>query len=164
MAITYDRIATTTLGSAAATITFSSIAATYTDLRLVFVCKASTAMDAYIQYNSDTGSNYSLTELNGSGSAVSSTSTINATYILLDSNGVISAAQPQLFNFDIFSYAGSTFKTCLINMNRDYNGSGNVTNTVGLWRSTSAINAITITGTSNFAIGTTATLYGILKA
>jgi len=164
MATTYDKIATTTLGSASSTITFSSIAATYTDLRLVLVCKASTAMDAYIQYNSDTGSNYSLTELNGSGSAASSTATINATYILLDSNGVISAAQPQLFNFDIFSYAGSTFKTCLINMNRDYNGSGNVTNTVGLWRSTSAINAITITGTSNFAVGTSATLYGILKA
>jgi hypothetical protein len=164
MATTYEKIATTTLGTAASSITFSSIAATYTDLRLVLVCKASTNMDAYVQYNSDTGSNYSLTELNGSGSAASSTSTISATYILLDSNGVISAAQPQLFNFDIFSYAGSTFKTCLINMNRDYNGSGNVTNTVGLWRSTIAINAITITGTSNFAIGSSATIYGILKA
>jgi len=164
MATTYEKIATTTLGSAAASITFSSISSAYTDLRLVLVCKASTAMDAYVQYNSDTGSNYSLTELNGSGSAASSTATINATYILLDSNGTISSAQPQLFNFDIFSYAGSTYKTCLINMNRDYNGSGNVTNTVGLWRSTSAINAITITGTSNFAIGSTATIYGILKA
>lgn len=164
MPATYEKIATTTLGSAATTITFSSIAATYTDLRLVLVCKASTGMDAYVQYNSDSGSNYSLTEINGSGAAASSTATINATYILLDSNGVISAAQPQLFNFDIFSYAGSTFKTCLINMNRDYNGSGNVTNTVGLWRSTSAINTITITGTSNFAVNTTATLYGILKA
>ena len=164
MPATYEKIATTTLGSANTTISFGSIAASWTDLRMVLVCKASTAMDAYVQYNSDTGSNYSLTEINGNGSAASSLRTINATYILLDSNGSISAAQPQLFTFDIFSYAGSTFKTCLINMSRDYNGSGNVTNTVGLWRSTSAINTITITGTANFAIGTTATLYGILKA
>ena len=35
MATTYEPIATTTLGSAAASITFSSIAGTYTDLRLV---------------------------------------------------------------------------------------------------------------------------------
>jgi hypothetical protein len=35
MATTYEPIATTTLGTAAAFITFSSIPATYTDLRLV---------------------------------------------------------------------------------------------------------------------------------
>ena len=35
---TYEPIATQTLASAAASITFSSIAATYTDLRLVLTC------------------------------------------------------------------------------------------------------------------------------
>jgi hypothetical protein len=38
MPATYEPIATTTLGTAAAFITFSSIPATYTDLRLVIVC------------------------------------------------------------------------------------------------------------------------------
>jgi hypothetical protein len=48
----------------------------------------------------------------------------------------------------------------------DNNGSGGVTRSVGLWRSTSAITSISlfIDGTTTFSTGTTATLYGILKA
>jgi hypothetical protein len=42
MPATYEPIATTTLGTAAASITFSSIPATYTDLRLISGHKAST--------------------------------------------------------------------------------------------------------------------------
>jgi hypothetical protein len=37
MPATYEPIATTTLGGAAATITFSSISSAYTDLRIVLV-------------------------------------------------------------------------------------------------------------------------------
>ena len=58
---TYDLIASQTLGSAATSITFSSIAASWTDLRLVFVGKASigaTYISPWIQINSDTSTNY----------------------------------------------------------------------------------------------------------
>ena len=66
---------------------------------------------------------------------------------------------------DIFSYAGSTFKTALSNQNIDNNSTGWVFRSVGLWRSTSAITSLTITNSSNqLAAGTTASLYGILKA
>jgi hypothetical protein len=70
-----------------------------------------------------------------------------------------------LITADLFSYAGSTFKTVLATNSQDYNGSGNVGRTVALWRSTSAISTILLyTNAGNFNAGTTATLYGILKA
>jgi hypothetical protein len=58
MATTYEPIATTTLGTAAASITFSSIPATYTDLRLVVMCKLLAHQLLMFRFNSDTGSNY----------------------------------------------------------------------------------------------------------
>jgi hypothetical protein len=59
---TYEAIATQTLGSAAASVTFSSIPGTYTDL--VIVCTplrvTAGAEELVFQFNSDTGSNYSI--------------------------------------------------------------------------------------------------------
>jgi hypothetical protein len=49
MATTYEKIATTTLGTAAATFTFSSIPATYTDLRLVVVMQVDTGNTCLVQ-------------------------------------------------------------------------------------------------------------------
>jgi hypothetical protein len=67
---------------------------------------------------------------------------------------------------DIFSYAGSTNKTALVTSQSDQNGSGAVERSCGLWRNTAAITRIDIfpNSANNFATGTTATLYGILKA
>ena len=59
---TYEPIATQTLASAAATITFSSIAATYTDLRLIFA-KPIGGSSLLLRFNSDTATNYSWTYL-----------------------------------------------------------------------------------------------------
>ena len=163
MPATYEPIATTTLGSAAASVSFSSIPATYTDLRLVVTGGTSVSGTyAWIQYNSDTASNYSTTRVDGDGSGAASSRTTSATFIRnstsLDSN-------PNLVITDIFSYAGSTFKTCLIDTAADQNGSGRVTRTVGLWRSTSAITSILFSANSgNLNVGTTATLYGIKNA
>ena len=153
-------IATTTLSSAQGTITFSSIPATYTDLRLVVVTKATASYTLGIQFNSDTATNYSRTYLRGNGSAASSTRQTSQNYIGISQ---LASAQPVLSTVDIFSYAGSTNKTVLATCNADENGSGEVYSTVGLWRSTSAINTIVVLADSTtMGIGTTATLYGIL--
>ena len=155
-------IASQTLGSAAATIDFTSIPATYTDLRVVINCQ-NTVGQAYLkmQLNGDTASNYSYTELYGTGASAASTrSTSNTSifYRLMDA-----APYWDLATIDIFSYAGSTFKTSLGTMSADANGSGFVDRNVGLWRSTSAITSINLfPGTDNFSTGTVATLYGIL--
>lgn len=159
MPTTYEPIATTTLGTAGSTITFSSIPATYTDLTLVLFCLTA-GYDTHIRFNGDTGTNYSATILRGNGSAASSSRTTSAAQIYLNFN----ASSPALFIVDVFSYAGSTNKTLLINSNEDANGSGTVERRVGLWRNTTAINSITLTHGGNFSIGTTATIYGIKNA
>ena len=166
MPSTYEPIATTTLGSAAASITFSSISSAYTDLRLVFTCTTSQTYLAAIRFNSDTAGNYSFTYLAGNGSAASSGNGTSNTSIPFVPLGNTRTVNPTFVTVDIFSYAGSKNKTSLITTSGDNNGSGTVERIVGLWRNTSAINSLTITTTDTptFSIGTTATLYGILKA
>lgn len=166
MTATYDSIATTTLSSASNSITFSNIPSTYTDLRLVFV-PVGVAVNAgvYIRFNGITTSTYSSTHLYGTGTSAFSGRATNQTYIYANFAGSVSTTQPTLWTMDLFSYAGSTNKTALLSSAQDLNGSGNVTADVGLWRSTAAINSINISSQNvdGYAIGTTATLYGITR-
>jgi hypothetical protein len=157
-------IATTTLGSASEFITFSSISAAYTDLRVVLVVKNFTSSTSSVNiglvFNGDTGSNGSTTRLIGDGStATSNNTTGNTAMCRLQTQA--STSLPVFLTWDIFSYAGSTFKTALGESSSDLNGSGQVSRSVGLWRSTSAITSVELSG-PEMAIGTTATLYGIL--
>lgn len=165
---TYEPIATTTLGSAASSITFSSIPNTYTDLRLVLTgYNASTGNAWMMQYNSDTATNYSFTRLGGTGSAADSGRTTSTARIYIgDIYNNNSNTIPALATIDIFSYAGSTYKTALSNFSGDQNGSGSTISFVSLWRSTSAINTVVLKNDAgaNFSAGTTATLYGIKAA
>jgi len=156
---TYEPIATQTLASAAATITFSSIAASWTDLRLI-ITAIGTAGNITITYNSDTATNYSQTILTGNGTAASSSRLTSQTGIFTTTGSISST--PTLMTMDIFSYAGSTNKTALSVFSGDLNGSGNVYDVVSLWRSTSAITRLDLT--ASFSSGTTATLYGIKAA
>ena len=165
MATTYEPIATTTLAATNSTITFSSIPATYTDLRLIVTGTATAALTPRIRFNGDTATNYSYTVLYGDGTSALSTRGANTAFISGTYNTGWSSTIPAFLTVDVFSYAGSTYKTTLNTVSIDLNGSGSVERLVGLWRSTSAITSMTlVTSTSTFAIGTTATLYGILKA
>jgi hypothetical protein len=165
MAATYEPIATTTLGSDVANFTMSSIPGTYTDLRVVLSLKGSSAGDIGARFNNDSGANYSYTNLYGNGASAASARQSSTTYMYMTPNVSVSSTIPDLITMDIFSYAGSTYKSALITHSGDHNGSGGVERTVDLWRSTSAITSITFYGMGiNIATGTTATLYGILKA
>lgn len=164
MPATYEPIATTTLGSVAATITFSSIAASWTDLKLVLVGTAAIGISPQLRFNSDSGSNYSETTLEGTGTGAVSGRNTGMSQINLGQNG-LSTTIPNFCSADIFSYAGSTNKTVLVTFSSDRNGSGFVERAVGLWRNTAAITTVTIAAASStFSIGTTATLYGIKAA
>jgi hypothetical protein len=162
MATTYEPIATTTLGTTASSITFSSISSTYTDLRVVLSNVTATA-NLITQFNSTT-TGYSQTFLLGSGSVAESVRYTSFDGIYGSYNQLPSTTVPTFFTLDIFSYAGSTFKTCLCESSLDYNGSGEVARIVGLWRNTAAITSVKLGFSSNFKAGTTATLYGIKNA
>ena len=159
---TYIPIATQTLGSAAASITFNSIPGTYTDLRLVLTCTTSLSADILLQFNGDTATNYSATYLYGGVTSAGSGSDVSVAWIYLTDVSSTSTTVPSIRTVDIMSYAGSTNKTMLKTESGDYNGSGQVTVSVGLWRSTAAITSMLITASgTTFATGTIATLWGI---
>ena len=170
MPATYDAIATTTLGTAATTITFSSISSAYTDLRLVIANyrTASSTEDLCLRFNSDSSSIYSFGYMEGSGNSANTGSFTGYPRAMVSPGSWTSSLDtyPGLVIVDIFSYAGSTFKTLLASTSIDSNGGGYTISSVNLWRSTSAINSITILNSAgaNIKASTIATLYGILKA
>jgi hypothetical protein len=161
---TYIPIATQTLGSAAASITFSSIPGTYTDLKIILNLNtvSSTTGPIVIQFNGDTATNYSFTVLAGEGTNAVSSSSTSQTYITMQYVGE-STTIPTMYDIDVFSYVGSTNKTILTKEAGDLNGSGSVALKVGLWRSTAAITSLTLTKATSgtFGTGTIATLWGI---
>lgn len=164
MASTYTPIATTTLGSAAASYTFSSIPSTYTDLILIFNGSASSGTPyTTLRFNGDTASNYSDTTLSGNGSTAGSGKDVSTSYIYVSGYDTLSTGMSQLIvNFQNYSNT-TTYKTALARSANAANGTSAV---VGLWRSTAAINSITVllNSASNYATGSTFTLYGILAA
>jgi hypothetical protein len=156
---TYTPIATTTLGSATASYTFSSIPSTYTDLVLVVYTKSASTDNLAIQVNGDTGTNYSNTYMSGNGTtAISGRNTsVSQAYI----TGTGTSFGTSVINFQNYSNT-TTYKTFI--------GRGSWTDyqvraSSALWRSTSAISSVTVLCTGdNFQIGSTFTLYGITAA
>jgi len=157
---TYTLINSTTLTTATASVTFSSIPGTYTDLVLVGNPSISASLDYKYYVNGDNSSGlYSMTRLVGNGSAASSARGSGGNSIYLNVNTPASGTyQTFIMNFQDYSNT-TTFKTILVR----YNEAGSETNArVGLWRNTNAINSITIsTDSSTFASGSTFKLYGI---
>ena len=161
--LTYTPLATQTLGSAAASVTFSSISGAYTDLVLVTnaILASGGAANLWCRFNGDSGANYSTTYLAGNGTSASSARDTSATEgwcgRLSSSNWTTSIASFQ-------NYANATtYKTSI---SRGNDTSGLVIAYVSLWRNTSAINSIVLTNSSavNFSIGSQFSLYGIAAA
>jgi hypothetical protein len=172
---TYNCIATTTLGSAQSSVTFSSITGSYTDLVLVFsnvkLSSGDSAIDIQVGNGSvDTGSNYSFTIFGArSTSATPFTNRLDNT-TLMRSNWytAITTTEAAMSQVHFMNYANTTtFKTVLAN-SRVQPGSANysgVETIINLWRSTSAINTIKIMPNVNsFTSGSTFSLYGIAAA
>ena len=167
----YDSIATTTVGGGgAASITFSSIPSTYTHLqvRMLFRDTRSVVGDyASLQFNSDTGSNYALHLLSGTGASVTSAGYASQTSI--DISRVAGAsATTSVFGaaiLDILDYANTSKYTTTRSLGGvDNNGSGEIVLNSGLWMNTSAVSTITIkaqAGSANFSEYSSFALYGI---
>jgi hypothetical protein len=155
MTATYDKIATTTLGSSAANITFNSLGS-YTDIVLVYTHSSGVAGQIGLRFNGDTGSNYSGTVLYGEGSAGSARTT-NTTYTRTGHNAANNNFN-MIVNIQNFSNS-TTYKTVVGRNNAPTDGTYA---SVGLWRNTAAITSIVIMcDGANLPAGAIATLYGI---
>jgi len=167
MANTYTLISSNTLGSNTASVTFSSIPNTYTDL--VLKCSSRNSVgnsEIRITLNNSTASNYSYTYLLGYGTGVDSARAGSASYIY--SIGATSSQTSSTFsNTEIYipSYTASQNKiVSSFGTNEDNSSSGSDLGAVsGLWRVTDAISTITLTpgASGNFVTNSSFFLYGI---
>jgi len=163
MPSTYTPLQTQTLGSDAASVTFSSIPSTYTDLVIVINGGQVTADNYYgIRFNGDTTTNYSNTQVVGNGSTATSNRNSNQNVGYIHSTNQVSIADTVIVN--VFNYANTTtYKTSI---SRGNSAAYRVVASVVLWRKTpEAINSISILGGGvNLLSGSTFTLYGVKSA
>jgi hypothetical protein len=171
----YQPIATTTVGGAgAASISFTSIPATYQHLqiRLMGRSTSSTADGNYInvQYNSDTGSNYTFHQLQSDGSSVTATSLASQTANILQriSSDALLASAYGTIVCDILDYASTNKNKTMRALGGFDTNSGTASGTKvfltsGVWlNSSTAISSISLTpDAGNFKQYTSAALYGI---
>jgi len=170
MAATYELIASNTLSSAAASVTFSSIPATYTDLVLRYSARGAasgTLLNLELIFNGVTSNQYSTTLLYGGlGSTVDTlrdTSRANALrqYITGNSSTANTFNSGEIY---IPNYLGSTNKPFSSLSHTEQNDTSNWIAAVSanLWTNTSAITSITLTGSAtNINTGSSFFLYGI---
>jgi hypothetical protein len=150
---TYTALATVTLGSSAASVTFSSIPATYRDLVLVINMAGTSSGYMNLVINSDSSNFTRVYAVGSSGGALSAA----------DSTSFFGGFSSSFNNLQILNFmdysATDKHKTILIREN--IGGSDTAMDTIR-WASTSAITTIQIgTPSGDFASTSTLALYGI---
>jgi hypothetical protein len=168
MANTYTLISSVTVGSGgAATMEFTSIPATYTDL-VVKLSANSTTQTPRVRFNNSSSSIYSEKLLYGQGASAASASNTNITYFdwvaLCINNGASFFSNSEFY---IFNYAGSNSKSVSSDSVTEVNATtgNNLYLNAGLWASSAAITSIQMFfGSGNFLQYSTAYLYGISNA
>ena len=161
-------LATTTLTTSTATVTFSAIPQDYEHLQIRWFARGSSLAGLYWTFNSDTGANYTRHRISADGSSVSVSG-------LSSQNNIYTVASWGIPNtasifadgvYDILDYRNANkYKTLRGLAGQDSNGSGGVEFISGLWMNTAAITAISITpNTGTFQQYTSFALYGIKRA
>lgn len=171
MANTYFLIEAKTLGSGLASVTFSSIPQTYTDLKLVMSMRSTgnlgspnTYFDITTVSFNGSSSNFSQQQVygNGSGSAIAG----SASTLQIHCPG--SGATASTFgNAEMYiaDYTSSANKSMSVDLATENNSTNGITMFIaGLWSQTAAINSIGLTMYGgNIAEYSTFYLYGIKK-
>ena len=163
----FESIATVSVGGGgAASVTFSSIPATYTHLQLRGIACGPPRFG--MEFNSDTASNYNHHFVYGDGASVGAGGSANTTPASGTSIGIASTGSTYFTPFvvDILDYANTNkYKTFRGLGGADQNGSGSIFFTSGLWQNTNAITTIRLFPSSgNLAEYTQYALYGIKGA
>lgn len=172
---TFELIASSTVGAGgAASIDFTSIPSTYTDLVIkgsTRIGTSNTSDGLFIKINNSTAFQYADRTLYGNGSSAASIFNIvgdnNRGLYWLYTTGN-NATASTFGNFEIYvpNYAGSSQKSFSYDSVSENNATAAVQFlTAGLWNQTTAINQITLTpNTSTFQQYSTAYLYGVKNA
>ena len=159
---TYTPLATVTLGSAASSVTFSSIPATYRDLILIVNGSVSATATVRGRFNSDTGSNYPAVMMTGRNNLAESGS---GTYDALDlSWNTLVATDRFMVQASVMDYQATDKHKSVLIRNHGVTASfgTGVYAQAARWANTSAITSFQVfTSTANFNSGTTFSLYGI---
>jgi len=165
-------ISSQVLGSAAATVTFSSIPSGYTDLVLRSSTRGSQVnanTNMYIQFNGNTSAIYSWTYLDATGTSASSAGLSGDTQLRANKTTADNATANTFSSYELYipSYTVSQNKQMSsINAqenNTTANGDWYIDARSNLYRSSAAISSVTFSlASGNFMIGSSFYLYGLL--
>lgn len=163
MPATYESIATTTLGSNAPSITFSSIPGTYTDLVLVVNGLGSVNTGIVLTFNGAT-SNFANINMGSNGSSASTSKRLPQSFMNLTYTSFFTTAYNGIIVANIMNYASTAMNKSVVA--RAGNFSNGTEMMIGTWFSNSAITSLTVgnDGSGNIGAGTTFSLYGIKAA
>jgi hypothetical protein len=165
--MTMTLIESKTLGTAAASIEFTSIPQDGTDLVALTSLRADVASNELrFRINGDTGTNYTDRRLGGNGASATS-STQTSSYLRCNGSNP-SDYTANVFGSALFylpNYTGSTQKSISHDSLSENNSTEAVTSLVaGIWTGTAAITSLLFFPSSgNFVSGSTISLYKITK-
>lgn len=169
MPVTYNLISSNVLSSSAASVTFSAIPSTYTDLIVRMTTRSDRALvtDNYlIELNGSATAVYSRTSLlNNGGTAQSSNATAQAFWVALYTDAA-TATSNTFGSAELYipNYAGSNNKVASsFNVQEDNNTTAYLSANAHLWGNTAAITQIKISpsASQNWVSGSSFYLYGI---
>jgi hypothetical protein len=169
MANTYTLISSNVLGSSAASVTFSAIPATYTDLVIRFSARtdASALTDVIrLQLNNDTSTNYSYIFVYGNSGGAGSSLTSSATSTLISYGSAATGTANTFSSTEIYipNYTSSANKPIsAFNVQETNDAAASPSAWASLWRNSAAITSVKLypnTG-PNFVSGSSFYLYGI---
>lgn len=162
----YESIATVTGTGSSGTLSFTSIPSGYTHLQIRGINGDSSANFNYIQFNSDTGNNYTIHQLYGDGTNAAAYGAANSSYIFAGVGAYTSGSTPYVapIIIDILDYKDTNkYKTARILTGNEFNGvyTSYLELNSGIWRNTNAISRIDIIMGGNYSNLATFALYGI---
>lgn len=161
----------TTLGASAASIDVTGISATYANLMMSIYARGDTASastNTLMRFNGDTAANYDYQQLHGAGASATAVETFAATSSIVMVAPANTAGANLFGSAEVFipHYAGSTNNKQFVSIAASKFGT-----TTGLlfvdifgggWRSTAAINQITLfPAAGNFVAGTRVTIHAL---
>jgi hypothetical protein len=156
----YTALANVTLGSNTSTVTFTSISQSYRDLVLVIEGRSTISENPTMRFNADTGSNYPMVNMYGTGSLARSAGSGSA-YFFIGYGVTFESAYRASAIINIMDYSATDkHKSVLI---RDDNSVIATEAQAGRWASTAAVNSIScfFNFGANWTTGTTFALYGV---